>query len=409
LNGEKNYSYGSEGDRLCITYSLRDYDKSDFSFYLTVPNKTIQISKQVLDINGNPIADSFPQVSYSNSPVRMDGSGNVKFCNDLLLSENYIQNGVRFNASFVGDNTYDKTNAPRITVYFGENQIPEPISEDFGFSLTNPKVVDNFYNVLTIIEVGQQINLVAELSNQNNFSQDFTIQFVDGYALMDTWITGSLSSGQSLSPSSSWIPKYSGTYTVDINVFDNFINKNKLSESLTMQIVVEDRKKSTTTVDYNLIDKTIGETLWLEDEYPMGYVGVVRIIDPDMNFDPETKDDFNVDVWSDSDKRGIEVTVTETSRSTGIFETTVFFITEGESFGSELKVSVGDTVTAEYEDNTLPDPYTRADELDIIDTTLMVDPNCDVGTVLIDHVCQKEKIKEIESSKGQFCFLWWCW
>ena len=29
----------------------------------------------------------------------------------------------------------------------------------------------------------------------------------------------------------------------------------------------------------------------------------------------------------------------------------------------------GDTVTAEYEDNTLPDPYTTADELDITGTT----------------------------------------
>jgi hypothetical protein len=28
-------------------------------------------------------------------------------------------------------------------------------------------------------------------------------------------------------------------------------------------------------------------------------------------------------------------------------------------------VAEGDTVTAEYEDNTLPEPYTTADELDI--------------------------------------------
>jgi hypothetical protein len=30
-----------------------------------------------------------------------------------------------------------------------------------------------------------------------------------------------------------------------------------------------------------------------------------------------------------------------------------------------LRVAEGDTVTAEYEDNTLPDPYTTSDELNI--------------------------------------------
>jgi hypothetical protein len=33
--------------------------------------------------------------------------------------------------------------------------------------------------------------------------------------------------------------------------------------------------------------------------------GVVRIIDPDMNLDPEAVDNFNVDVWSDSDAGGM--------------------------------------------------------------------------------------------------------
>ena len=37
--------------------------------------------------------------------------------------------------------------------------------------------------------------------------------------------------------------------------------------------------------------------------------------------------------------------------------------------------SEGDTITAEYEDNTLPDPYTTADELDITGTSL-------IGTVV---------------------------
>ena len=120
-----------------------------------------------------------------------------------------------------------------------------------------------------------------------------------------------------------------------------------------------------------LIRWNIGEVQWLEASYPASGTGVVRVIDPDMNLDPEAVDNFGVDVWSDSDAGGIDLTVTETNEATGIFEGTVFFTTTNESSGHRLRVAEGDTVTAEYEDNTLPDPYTTADELDITATTLI--------------------------------------
>ncbi len=130
-----------------------------------------------------------------------------------------------------------------------------------------------------------------------------------------------------------------------------------------------------TVVGSSLIRWNIGETQWLEASYPASGTGVVRIIDPDMNLNPEAVDNFDVDVWSDSDAGGVDLTVTETNEATGIFEGTVFFTTTDESSGHRLRVAEGDTVTAEYEDNTLPDPYTTADELDITATTL-------IGTVV---------------------------
>ena len=130
-----------------------------------------------------------------------------------------------------------------------------------------------------------------------------------------------------------------------------------------------------TVVGSALIRWNIGEVQWLEASYPASGTGVVRIIDPDMNLDPEAVDNFDVDVWSDSDAGGIDLTVTETNEATGIFEGTVFFTVADESSGHRLRVSEGDTVTAEYEDNTLPDPYTTADELDITATSL-------IGTVV---------------------------
>ena len=130
-----------------------------------------------------------------------------------------------------------------------------------------------------------------------------------------------------------------------------------------------------TVVGSALIRWNIGEVQWLEASYPASGTGVIRVIDADMNLNPEAIDNFEVDAWSDSDAGGIDLTVTETNEATGIFEGTVFFTTSNDSSGHRLRVAEGDTVTAEYEDNTLPDPYTTADELDITATSL-------IGTVV---------------------------
>jgi hypothetical protein len=126
-----------------------------------------------------------------------------------------------------------------------------------------------------------------------------------------------------------------------------------------------------TVVGSALIRWSIGEVQWLEASYPASGTGVIRVIDADMNLNPEAIDNFTVDAWSDSDAGGIDLTVTETNEATGIFEGTVFFTTSDESSGHRLRVAEGDTVTAEYEDNTLPEPYTTSDELDIAATTLI--------------------------------------
>ena len=130
-----------------------------------------------------------------------------------------------------------------------------------------------------------------------------------------------------------------------------------------------------TVVSSALIRWNIGEAQWLEASYPASGTGIVRVIDPDMNLNPEAVNNFDVDVFSDSDAGGISLTVTETNEATGIFEGTVYFTIVDESSGHRLRVAEGDTVTAEYEDNTLPEPYTTADELNVTATTL-------IGTVV---------------------------
>jgi len=149
-----------------------------------------------------------------------------------------------------------------------------------------------------------------------------------------------------------------------------------------------------------------GQVKWLEDSYSATGTSVVRVIDPDMNLNPEAVDNFDVDVWSDSDAGGIDLTVTETNKATGIFEGTVFFSTTDESSGHRLRIAGGDTITAEYEDNTLPEPYTVGDELDITDTSMIqkippLSPNKQLlmGILIQDITC-KDDLEKIFRPSG---------
>jgi len=99
-----------------------------------------------------------------------------------------------------------------------------------------------------------------------------------------------------------------------------------------------------------------------------GGSAVITVTDADENTNQDVIEDFTVDVYSDSDNGGVTLTLVETDEGTGVFEGTVFFTDSGATSGSALRVSEGDTVTAEYTDKTLPEPYTNTDTLTIAST-----------------------------------------
>ncbi len=98
----------------------------------------------------------------------------------------------------------------------------------------------------------------------------------------------------------------------------------------------------------------VGKIQWLEDLYSPDGTAVVRVIDPDMNRIHGEIENFDVDVWSNTDLAGIDLTVTETSMSSGVFEGTVFFSTTDDSSGHRLRISQGDTIFSKYADVTIP-------------------------------------------------------
>lgn len=120
-----------------------------------------------------------------------------------------------------------------------------------------------------------------------------------------------------------------------------------------------------------IIRWNIGEVSWLQASYSSNGQGVLQIVDPDMNLNPNAIDKFNTNVFSGSDPNGINLTMIETGQDTGIFQGTVYFTTNSQSSGNMLHVSEGDTVTGNYIDRTLPLPYTPSDQLHLTATTVV--------------------------------------
>ena len=120
-----------------------------------------------------------------------------------------------------------------------------------------------------------------------------------------------------------------------------------------------------------LIKWNMGEVQWLRGAYSISEKATLQVIDQDMNLDPEQKDEFLVRVRSDSDRNGIDIKVVETGNATGIFNGVVTFTTEEQSSSPKLRVSRGDTVTAEYDDCTLPDPKGVGSKLTISGTCVV--------------------------------------
>src|SRR3989338_5218441 len=107
----------------------------------------------------------------------------------------------------------------------------------------------------------------------------------------------------------------------------------------------------------------IGTIQFSESNYLSNKTALVRVIDPDLNLNPESLDQIPIQISSNSDVSGIEVAEVETSETSGVFVATVSFTQNLSSSGNRLYAIPGDTIFANYDDYTLPKPYSISDNL----------------------------------------------
>jgi len=99
---------------------------------------------------------------------------------------------------------------------------------------------------------------------------------------------------------------------------------------------------------------------------------IIRVIDFDMNLNPEALDQIPIQLFSDSDIAGITVVAVETSESSGSFVATISLSHTLPSSGNRLYSLPEDEIFAKYDDHTLPKPYSTSDNLEI-ETSAKID------------------------------------
>jgi len=109
----------------------------------------------------------------------------------------------------------------------------------------------------------------------------------------------------------------------------------------------------------------IGTIKFLKETFLSDDSVIIRVIDLDMNLNPEALDHIPIQLFSDSDIAGIKVNAIETSESSGLFIATISLSQTLSSSGNRLYSLPGDEIFAKYDDHTLPKPYSTLDNLEI--------------------------------------------
>ena len=108
---------------------------------------------------------------------------------------------------------------------------------------SSSRLVDFFGNQISEnVNVHQQVQITADLTNNQEITQDFTfivqIKNNDDVVVFFKWASGTLIEHQTLSPAVSWTPDSSGIYKAEIFVWESFLNPDALSQLNYINITV---------------------------------------------------------------------------------------------------------------------------------------------------------------------------
>ena len=110
-------------------------------------------------------------------------------------------------------------------------------------SIMDPRLENAFGSpVLDNINVNQQIQISADITNHQTKSQNFVylVQIKNDADIVVSlgWISGQLTPNQELSPSLSWTPNNSGKYIAEVFTWEGLKNHSALSEYIKLPISV---------------------------------------------------------------------------------------------------------------------------------------------------------------------------
>ncbi len=136
---------------------------------------------------------------------------------------------------------------------------------------------------------------------------------------------------------------------------------------------IETQRDSAITVSFEFADGVVlsesvpirwnqGIISFSKENYLFDEGVIVRVVDLDMNLNPESLDHIPVEISSDSDTAGVKVELIETAEDSGAFEAVVS-LSQNPSSGNRLFALLGDNIYAKYQDYTLPEPHSTSDNL----------------------------------------------
>ena len=273
---------------------------------------------------------------------------------------------------------YSWTDMVRITVFAPNYNLDDTQIDVIGNSIQNPITISTKHHTLDqykLVETGPNTGVFTGYIILTGFKHD-----VDGYKE-----TGD-KNGYDTNPRTG---DGNGT-TIGLGPTNGFL-ENTNDDEITVSFKFSEDKIVVTS---SVISWNIGKVQFLGeitdevelDKHSVHFITrnlLIRVIDPDMNLDPESIDDFKIRASSGDPSPRNRVTVIETGKTTGIFEGKIYIRSDSQS-EHVLRAFVGDTIDVRYNDYTVPSHHTtnNTDVLYIVESALFRKPFLDRMSII---------------------------